>query len=728
MLKGTFNLKTYNPSRLTFANEGLVCLAGSGCIVNDGQLAPYRVDGLITLEGTSSGNSAFQLKPWNSQDNQTIQVDAKVRSTASTDYIYVPRNASYRGNVKLLGDMTEFDGWVNVSSNVVYFGTTGHASENTVLSLNNTAECRLDVSNGTTVPFGRVDLNTRSWITVPSANVISIRNFRVEGGTALDFTLGTNPDQGRIDAAALAFLTAGTVDVRVSGGYAAYTNASSHVLLTAPEGALDLARFTLTHESTILPIPSDLALSVETVEGRDRLVLSWNPIVEQVVSIPSAGYATRFNEAATWSNGKVPSENGGHDFYSPSGMATYFPSMGSAWTFPGRSFTKDGGALTFQAARNTVVSNFYVKSGTQMRIWPSGSNLIISPLKFYGASATTPFAFGNRTTLEWRGPISGDTVFEVYIRHFGSDQNDLESCYFRPSGDNSGFTGRWTFKLENTTVSDTYRDKFTGFENFFMGLIVERQANLGGPLAAFTYNALTLEGWQALIARAGAGEAAVVLDEPTRGINAVGTPQFIVDTGKTLSVSSPLTLTGVLKKKGTGLLALGGTTAPRFCQSSQLTAAQVASAGLTETNVLLIAEGGLKPLSKTGVDGLAVRVGPSGSLRLALEPTGDAATYGFFNTAWATPFAAVDASGAADAAAKIAVAFELPAGGIEKKSYTVPVCTVAEAAAASLRGKFACASPAKNYSVKIAEVAGADPGTVTFVATVGPGGLTILFR
>ena len=62
-----------------------------------------------------------------------------------------------------------------------------------------------------------------------------------------------------------------------------------------------------------------MSLAVETVDGGDRLVLSWPPVVEQIVTIPNAGSEGLFNQTKTWSNGKLPKDSGGCDFYSPSG-------------------------------------------------------------------------------------------------------------------------------------------------------------------------------------------------------------------------------------------------------------------------------------------------------------------------------------------------------------------------------------------------------------------------
>lgn len=582
VLNNQFNLKTFKPYRLVFANEGLVCLGNSVLLVNDGTLAPFILDGTITLQETTQARP-LKISPWNSVSGQTIQIDAKVRSTASTDYIYVARNSQFYGNVKLLGDMTEFDGWVNISSNRVYLGASGLSSANAVLSLNNEAEGCFEAAAGTEIPVARLDLNSRSTLTVPATNNVAVAWLRLEAGTTLTFEPGADADTGRLSATRLNLPAAGTVKVRMTGTLEAFRRATSRVVLTAPAGSLDAAKFEVVAGSVLGGVPSDVTLVVETADGKDRLVLSWPSVVEQLVSIPSAGQAGFFNQTATWSNGKLPKDSGGCDFYSASDMSIYFPGVNSPWTFPGRSFTKDGGSVTFQQAVATTFSNLYVKAGTTLRCWPGASNHVLGPLTFYGPSATTPFTFGNQTSLEWRGPIAGATKLDVRIRMFGSDRNDLKPCYFQLSGDNTGFAGSWNIRCESTGIPAAYADQFTSWEDYYMGLVVGRQANLGGPLPAFAYDALTLQNWQMLVARPDAGETSVVLDEPTRGVNAVGTVQFQVPEGQGLVVASPLTLAGAIKKKGAGTLALGGAEAPRFCQSARLTAAEVADRGLAST-------------------------------------------------------------------------------------------------------------------------------------------------
>lgn len=728
VLGNTFNLKTFSPYRLTFSNEGLFCLGGSVWLLNDGSMSPFIMDGLVTLQGTTS-SSAFQIRPYNDRSGQTIQLDGKVKTTAATDCLYVSRSSLYYGTVKLLGDMTEFAGTVNVVSNRLCLGNSGLDHPTAILQLSNEAELCLEGTNGATVGVTQVKLNTRSRITVPARNDLQIGTFKVEAGTTLAFAIGTETN-GTLTAQEVELPVTGTIGVQVSGDIAAFLGVGTRrVLLRAPAGTLSPELFALQTKHILGALPT-LSLTVETEGDADVLSLVWDEIVQQIVSISSAGSAGEFPKATTWSNGKTPDENTGRDFYSPSSMALYFPGKSAPWTFPGRSFTKDGGVLTLQTAKEMTFSNFCVTAGTTLRTWPNGYNIYVSPLAFYGGTSQTRFIFGNQTKLEWRGPISGEVQIRPAIRQFGSDTTDWAPCYLYPSGDNSSFTGTWRVETESYSDGGRSTKPFTSFEDYYLGLIVSNQKNLGGPLPAFAYNALTLCPWQALVARTNAASeaATVTLDDTTRGINIIGTAQFFVEEGQTLAVKVPLTIEGAIKKKGTGTLALGCTGNPRFGQSKQWTAAELATANLTGTNVLWIAEGGLKPLAKEAADGLAIKVGPAGALRLDLVPSGDAATFGLYNTAWATPLVAVDTEGAVDASGKITVAFDLPETGIETKSYSVPVCTVSTAAAGALRGKFAFKSPAQNYDVRPVESADAAADTVTFIATVGPSGLMFIVR
>ena len=119
--------------------------------------------------------------------------------------------------MKLLGDMTEFDGWVNISSNRVYLGASGLPSANAVLSLNDAAEACFEAASGSEIPVARLDLNSRATLRVPATNNVAVAGLRLEAGTTLVFERGADADLGRPSATRLDQPAAGTVKVRRTG-------------------------------------------------------------------------------------------------------------------------------------------------------------------------------------------------------------------------------------------------------------------------------------------------------------------------------------------------------------------------------------------------------------------------------------------------------------------------------------------------------------------------------
>lgn len=730
VLKGTINWKTFDPSIYNFANEGLFVLPGSIVYINDASTTPFRIGGLITLDGTTS-SSPFTFKPYGTDKNypahQTFVCEAKIKTMASTDQLRVPSSGTLLryGTMKLVGDMDEFTGWVNVSSNRVVMGSTGLA--NGVLSLNNGAELAIEAAEGATVPFGRVDVNTDSRLEVPVSNIVSVSELRIVTRTRL--TVGCDPavpTNGCVVLTRAPTFSAATdkIEIALSAPKVdSFTNTPApFVVLRAPAGTLDCARFELVQDIDALAnLPRPDGLVVETVGDEDVVSVTWKQVVRQVVPIPSAASANLFPEATTWSNGMTPDDNAGKDFLST--ISCYFPYKGADWTFPGDSLTVSGSTLTFQYAKNTTINRFNIVNNQTLRAWPSGSNVINAETWLYG-SGTVTFTFGNKTDLEWTRPIHGALNWSLNSRAYLSDKNDTASNYFYPSADNGDFAGTWLLKTDPPTTTD---ENFH-YSTFAMTLCLKHQHNLGGPLPAFAYNALTLQQWAAIQTKA----ASVVLDDVTRGVNVVGRGQLLVGDGQSLEVSVPLTLEGFVRKAGAGTLRLGGTVSPRFYGKSQLAPADLASAGRVDTNVLWIAEGALKPGTKQGADGLDIRFSPDARLLLDLVPTGDAATYGLYDVAWATPLAVLAASddpdvpGAVQATGKIPVAFDLGETSLSRNGvYEVPICTVPAGQLGV--SSFVFDSPAKGFAVKVSAKT-IDPGTVTYVAQVAYGGMMVLVR
>jgi hypothetical protein len=181
-----------------------------------------------------------------------------------------------------------------------------------------------------------------------------------------------------------------------------------------------------------------------------------------------------------------------------------------------------------------------------------------------------------------------------------------------------------------------------------------------------------------------------------------------------LTLATQTTLAGTLVKEGSGTLALGGTLKFTSAQSD------TPSAG---ANILQVLNGRVRPVSKSGADGLAISFAADTGLRLApfAETDDDVMKYGLYDVKWATPF---DLSGTDG---KLDVALDLPeSAGDIPDSFAFGVCTVASSAANALDGNINLPKISRRTLTVTQEPNG--DGTVTFTARYSKRGFSISFR
>ena len=241
-------------------------------------------------------------------------------------------------------------------------------------------------------------------------------------------------------------------------------------------------------------------------------------------------------------------------------------------------------------------------------------------------------------------------------------------------------------------------------------LCVADARSLGGPMASFTYDGVSFYNWSRLNVT-----NSFAITEPTRGVFFSG-GNYVRVTGETnmLTLATQTTLAGTLVKEGSGTLALGGTLKFTSAQSD------TPSAG---ANILQVLNGRVRPVSKSGADGLAISFAADTGLRLApfAETDDDVMKYGLYDVKWATPF---DLSGTDG---KLDVALDLPeSAGDIPDSFAFGVCTVASSAANALDGNINLPKISRRTLTVTQEPNG--DGTVTFTARYSKRGFSISFR
>ena len=222
--------------------------------------------------------------------------------------------------------------------------------------------------------------------------------------------------------------------------------------------------------------------------------------------------------------------------------------------------------------------------------------------------------------------------------------------------------------------------------------------NLGG---AYTGNdpwkAVTIENYTCVTAMAD-----VVFSEPTRGLFVNHAARFVVLSGRTLRIDSPVTYGGRFVKLGEGALVLG-CAEPGFADNGVQ-----CESPLEGSNVLQIVEGALKVSATNAVNGLAVQFAAGTSLVVDPCPGDlDLAGFGAINTKWEVPFSSDADDGS--------VTVSLETKELPNNAFDVAICTVSAEASASL--KFNVPGTVQKRKCEVVRRANAD-GTVTFVAKV----------
>ncbi len=708
--------KSFSPATYTFLNEGAIVFGGCAWRVNESYAnRPVIIRGRIELQETAS--TPFKLFPWGAEQHYpqglimdldaTIVADANQRMqvSANTSAAF-PR----RGLVRILGDMSQFLGTVEVASNRLFVCTDTLRSAKLV-KVERCGELNTGVANGGTGSVSKVTVDASSSIGAAATNTLVVADLTLADGAAVRF--GWNGTAGCVEVTN-SFTAAGMIGVAPADPVNpnTLTNGPARVAVLKVKGTGAFTRDQFVRVPTVAwfnsnaasVVPDDfpgLTFEVEEEDGWTVLYVTLNQVVRQVVEIASGANSGKFHQAATWSNNKIPADNVGCDFYVPS--ATYLMRYNNQnpYHFPGRSMTLNG-VCTYGETGTFVFNQLNVYGGQHLRAWMGDCGLA-GNIRLIGANDYT-LTHGNGTYQTWYANLSGKANVVALIRAPVESNEGTRICYFEPAGTNTNYTGKWTVSHASASVAcATHHLRFT----------VREPCNLGAPFPTFQYDALTLKNWAALRP----GLASSTLDDATRGIYFEGDTQVYADPGRTLALKCPLTFSGTVRKSGSGTLALGGTAKPKFCGATQ------SVTPLAGTNGLVVTEGWIKPISTNGVDGLAVEFA-GGGIRLDYAPTdAGVAAYGFWNTKWSVPFARAEG-----VTAKVPVSIDM--GELTDMPSPVSryaICTVAADKAAGVKGMLEVQRPFKGYVTGIEERVNAD-GTVTLLAVIKYGGLTMFIR
>ena len=439
----------------------------------------------------------------------------------------------------------------------------------------------------------------------------------------------------------------------------AATPAQTNDVITLAAGAtgtLDINTFNMSYDK-LGPFPTITSFSVVTNADNSKTL---RVTTREIVAFDRTKSVSQADIAAT--------EPGKDYLYSPTSSATTKRNYAS---YTGDAFK--GETLYLNNVDNFVSPNKTAEGIYAPNLYLAGSSAAhlysVDTFKVRGYSA---YYVRGGITLDpdysgtWK--IRGNKLLFVESTVSGSADLRLNAIFVGASGHNPGY-------VEFTALNTNFTGRVIAYnpvdvnagvphENMTLTVFATDGRNLGGPLADFTYDALTLSGWCKLATVTNS----VVFDQANRGVFVQGNGQVEVTDGDTITFMNPLTMAGALLKKGPGTLALGG--AMRFIDGEESTEP------LAGTNVVTVKAGWIKPLATNALDGAALAFGTGTGIRLDVSPTADGlAERGFVN---------VKANGsvglAAGATGKIMLAFDgMPSGAVVLGVATLPARSDAEA-------------------------------------------------
>ena len=495
------------------------------------------------------------------------------------------------------------------------------------------------------------------------------------------------------------------------------TNCAARLaVFKAPAGiTLNPADFVLDLDSRIPHFPTyELEVSADAAGfSTVWLVRESGPVVAQIASESSGNYNAFAGQKAHWSNNSVPAP--GNDYIVVNGFIMRSASTSSVVDFQGDSLSfADGGAFQVRCGGVGIADLRLFGNVEFNNLGNTGGGVSFAD----GASSTFSLSgkmgilnvndekFILRAYAQKAWNVSAEIYGQGLLYLVASPQGTTKPVgWFGLFGANTNFSGRIAVECSDPLLNGDLNRK--------SHLYFRDARSLGGPCGAWTYNALTLGNYSELHP-----SVTLTLDEPTRGIAMESAnAAFDVPDGVTFTCKERITYNGVMTKKGTGELALGGTQ-PYFTGDGITTP-------VAAKNILDVWEGTLRPVSAAAFQGLAVVITNGATLVMdvpASNTDGDIGQYGMLDTAWEAPLTVPDDG--------LAVQLRDSNGVLAtKRLCRVPICTVNATGKAALEGKLSVSrSPSRRHAVTSAGWTENQDGSFTFAAVLERTGCMINFR
>ena len=385
-----------------------------------------------------------------------------------------------------------------------------------------------------------------------------------------------------------------------------------------------------------------------------------------------------FLSGANWDDNTLPSVT--NSYYSEGGQQRAYGSV-----FPGRVLARQKGSLTLQLP-SVEIGDFRVigSSSDGMYIYNFNNNdaTLLGHLHLVSANNFTRLC-GHGYTLTVASEIDGPGRMNIRWTANGS----RKVCTVKLLGTNVCYTGKiWADHPSGSTMSDDGNHCVLSFAD---------GRSLGGAMPPpWAYNGHTLGDYLYL-----SPLATTTLERENCGIFVDGFARVVCNDDITLTVKERTTWNGELKKLGAGTLAWGGD-APYFTTDGGTTP-------VANKNVLIIAEGTLRPASSEAFRGVAVTIaeGAGIGVEVQADATSDLVKYGMDLRP--------TGSSLTIEAASLTPEVTVPTGA--RGTLTAAICTVPADSASALRGKLRAPSMlSQDFSAELFERTNEEDTSITF--------------
>ena len=585
-----------------------------------------------------------------------------------------------------------------------YFDLTSTVGGSSIgkLSLGENMKMELAASSGTTT-FGDLSIGQGTTISLTSSgntHVISVTNrLQVAAGAKISSNKSmssapkaTAPDQQPSEMKFFVFsaeavrngLSTANLEQAIEGNY--ITAAKS---LTLPRAKFNWA---------------------DAADGGKTLALSYRRYVQMVDNNGNKAFKRSADPTIAWSDGQYPVP--GTDYYSQTGTMINPDAADltdGVYVFPGEhlAFDYHTGLYAQRTKVNFIAYGRHFSEGNphpRFRTFFTGQTICLDgtiEVVPNGQYRTCYFQVGDRNTLVIGSSLlgAGDILF-----YLGMETQTADRTYWNGgaelTGDNRAFTGKMMLAIQDYGLSN-FPDGAAAFVPSAVSnvtLTVHGPKNLGGTLPAFTYDALCVSNQNRLVLADTA-----TYDETTRGWFFPETAYLGVKPNAVAKVLNTVTVGGELVKEDTGSVMF----------------AALAQENDADAKKITVRGGSVGALTTTALDGVPLAFVAGAGLIVEAYPTDQ--------TFAAKGFTYTDVSKLTSAETIPVTIAGVADWTVDFVPFTVGICTVPTAQAATLAGKMRAKKPAKGIGAKIVTIDNGD-GTTTIAANCDKFGLAIVVR